>query len=112
MQRDSEKLEWLVLRVFFAAILTLQLLLMFVFNPGGATDKFAVESLWEAVHPFGFFDFIALIANLFVFLYLGGLANKVIKPIYELVQPKGENSFGLTRGVFWVCVGLMLLYYV
>ena len=110
--RDSEKNEWLVVRVIFGVILTVNLVLMFVVNPGGANDRYVTENLWEAVHPFhAIKDTIALIANLFVYLYLGGLAHKVIKPIYEFVQPKGENSFGATRVVFWVCVLLMGLYY-
>jgi hypothetical protein len=85
---------------------------MFVINPGGATDPFVTETLWEAVHPFKWTDAIALIANLFVYLYLGGVANKVVRPIYEWIEPKGENSYGFTKAVFWVCVGLMLLYYI
>lgn len=109
----SEKTEQLIGKILFAGILTVNLLLMFVINPGGASDKFVTETLWEAVHPFHpFFDTIAFAANIFLYLYLAGVANKVVKPIYKWVEPKGENSIGATRVAFWICVGLMFFYYI
>lgn len=106
--KDSEKTEWLIVRVIIGVALLVTLLAMFVIKP---TDTTA--TLWNAVHPFNpFFDTVALAATLFVGAYLGGIANYIVRPIYELVQPRGENSTGVTRWVMWACVLLMGLFYV
>lgn len=101
----------LIVRSIIGLALLIALLFMFVINPGEG-DTYAKEYLWMAVHPFKIWDAIALIALFFVCLFLAGLLNKIIKPIYDWVSPNGENSVGMVRIVVAVCVALMFLFYV
>lgn len=105
----ADKNMWLVVRIVGGIIFTMVLSLMFIVNPHVNNDKFTNETLWEAVHPFHWFlDSLALIGTGCMFIYLLGYAGR----IYELAGPKGSNSYGLTKVIFWVLVLCILLYYV
>jgi hypothetical protein len=108
--KDSEKTEWLIIRIFAGAILLIGILFMFFVDPGANKDKFAIETLWEAVHPYHWlWDSIGLAGLVFFTLYVTGLAGKTI---YALTGPNSENSSGLVHLIGLACALSMLLFFV
>lgn len=81
-------------------------------NPNIDADKFTSETMWEAVHPFVWYkDLWGVIAIPFLFLFLLGLLDKVIKGAYNVFQ-REANTSGSAPAVAIVCAVLVILMYV
>lgn len=109
----SEKLpkDEALTRNIVRGIVGLCLLLFFLFawviNPGVNSDKFASETLWEAVHPYHFlFDTIGMAGFIAVALYVAGWLSKAV---YLFTEPKDENSLGLIHAVAAIGFGSIFL---
>lgn len=89
----DEALTRTVTRAIVGLCLFLFLLLGWIVNPKGTSDKFASENLWEALHPYHWlFDTIGFIGFVAFALYIAGWLGKAV---YAFTEPKAENSSGL-----------------
>lgn len=108
LPRD-ERVVRTVVRCIVGLALFVTFLMMFVINPKENKDGFSAETLWEAVHPFRFWDIFGLIGMLGFALYITGFLGKIV---YEFTEQKAENSSGLTHVVFGASVLLMLCFFI
>jgi len=106
--KKTENREWLPARIFGGIMFVVVILLTFIINPNVNNDKFTNETMWEAVHPFKWWDIFGLLGMVFIFLYILGFGGKIV---YRFTGPKSENSFGLVHLVAFVCALLMVTMY-
>lgn len=105
---EKDGFEKIVARAIAGLILFLFFLFMWVFNPT-TYDKFSIENVWEAVHPFHWLkDTIGTIGFTSLCLYVVGWLGKAV---YAFTEPKEENSLGLVHAVAAVgALSIILLF--
>lgn len=98
----------LIVRGIGLIIFLIVIFMTFMHNPHVNADPFTNETMWEAVHPFRWYKIFGLAGMVFFFLYVLGLAGKVI---YAFTGARSPNSSGLVHVVFVISVILIITMY-
>lgn len=100
----SEKALNIAVMVFCAVVVVLVLTLGLIVKPDGAGSEIDTAYLWDAFHPFSFWDFIGLVMFLIAVIFISG--------VWKLWRPNKPTMGTGINWIFWAigALGIVLIF--